>query len=142
VNSIILSIGTGRHFPDEDTEWRIPFGLQLIPSLLLAIGILFCPFSPRWLISQDREGEAIDTLMKIRGVPADEIEEEFNRIRFDLAASRENEIETYGQLFRFPLLHRFLLGIGIQVLQQLTGINSTIYYAPKIGYTSNIDFYR
>jgi MFS family permease len=55
-----------------------------------------------------------------------------NRIRNEVAYLRENEIESYRQLFRSPLRRPFLLGIGIQILQQLTGINATMYYAPDI----------
>lgn len=118
--------------PDHGGEWRIPLGLQMVPSLVLAIGILFCPYSPRWLISQDREDEARDVLLKIRSASHDEIEEEMDRIKNDVAYLRENEIESYRQLLRPPLLRPFFLGVGIQILQQLTGINATIYYAPMI----------
>ncbi len=65
--------------------------------------------------------------MKIRFASYDEIEEELNRIKTEVAYLRENEIESYLQLFR-----PFLLGVGIQILQQLTGMNSLIYYAPEI----------
>jgi sugar porter (SP) family MFS transporter len=113
-------------------EWRIPLGLQMIPSLILSIGIFFCPFSPRWLISRDREDEARDVLLKIRSASHDEIEEEIERIKSEVAYLRENEIEHYYQLFRPPLLRPLLLGVGIQILQQLTGINAILYYAPII----------
>lgn len=100
----------------------------MIPSMILSIGILFCPFSPRWLIARDREDEARDVLMKIRSASHDEIE----RIKREVAHLRENEIEHYHQLFCRSLRRPFLLGVAIQILQQLTGINATIYYAPII----------
>ncbi len=68
----------------------------------------------------------------IRSASHDEIEEEMERIKSEVTYLRENEIESYRQLFRVPLLRPFLLGIGIQILQQLTGINATIYYVPQI----------
>jgi MFS family permease len=104
----------------------------MVPSLILTIGILFCPFSPRWLISHDREDEARDILLKIRSASHDEIEEEMERIKNEVAYLRENEVDSYRQLLRAPLLRPFLLGVGIQILQQLTGINATMYYAPEI----------
>lgn len=113
-------------------EWRIPVGFQIIPSLVLSVGILFCPFSPRWLISRDREDEAQLVLMKIRSACYDDIKEELDRIRDEVAYLRENEIESYRQLFRPPLLRSFLSSIFIQIFQQLTGINGTISYAPQV----------
>ena len=104
----------------------------MIPSTILSVGILLCPFSPRWLLSHDREDEALDVLMKIRSASHDEIEEELDRIKKEIIYLRENEINSYCQLLQKPLLRPFLLGIGIQILQQITGINATIYYAPQI----------
>lgn len=116
----------------EDREWRIPLGIQMVPSLILGIGMLFFPHSPRWLVSQRREDEARTVLMTIRSGAPDEIQRELDDITDELADLREREIRSYSQLFRFPILRLFLLGIGIQVFQQLTGINSIIYYAPEI----------
>lgn len=126
-----VGTSTSKKLNDDPWQWRIPLGIQVIPSSILAVGILFCPFSPRWLISQDREDEARVVLMNIRSTSHDEIEEEMNRIKNEVAYLRENEVDSYRQLFRPPLRYPLLLGIGIQILQQLTGINPINYYAPK-----------
>ena len=68
--------------------------------------------------------------MTMRSASSEEIEDEMNRIINEVADLRENEIESYRQLFRAPLRRSFLLGVGIQILQQFTGINAVIYYAP------------
>lgn len=134
-NKIFISL-LGMFSPGEKTigewQWRIPLGLQMIPSLILSIGILFCPFSPRWLISRDREDEAKQILMNIRSSCYDDIKEELDRIKNEVAYLRENEIESYRQLFRPPLRRLFLSGISIQIFQQLTGINGTISYSPQV----------
>ena len=126
----------GMFFADERTSgnwpWRIPLGLQTIPSLILSVGILFCPFSPRWLISRDREDEAQQILINIRSSCSDDIKEELDRIKDEVAYLRENEIESYRQLFRPPLRRLFLMGMSIQILQQLTGISGTISYSPQV----------
>jgi len=114
------------------TKWQIPTGLQMLPSIILGIGILFCPFSPRWLICHDREDDAREVLMRIRSASYDEIEEELNRIKNEIVYLRENEIGSYSQLFRTPLLRPLLLGVGIQIFQQISGINATLYYAPQL----------
>lgn len=125
-----LVTNDNKHLKNQSEEWRIPFGSQILPALILSVGIFFCPFSPRWLISQDLEDEARKVLMDIRSASSEEIEDEIDRIRNEVARLRENEMVSYYQLFRAPLRRSFLLGIGIQILQQFTGINAIIYYAP------------
>jgi MFS family permease len=121
------------HLPHSSASWRIPLGLQIVPALILAIGILFFPFSPRWLMANGREREALDVLMRIRSSSSQrDILIEYNEIRQEIALEREQLIRSYSQLFRFPLCRHLILGVGIQTLQQLTGINSIMYYAPEI----------
>jgi len=116
----------------KEYEWRIPLGIQIVPSLILGIGILFFPYSPRWLVDHDREEEAKAVLMKIRSGSQDEIDKELNDINDELAELKEREIRSYIELIHSPILRPFLLGIGIQAFQQFTGINAIIYYAPQI----------
>ena len=47
-------------------SWRLPFLLQMIPGFVLGAGILFLPFSPRWLVSKGRNQEAYTSLSKLR----------------------------------------------------------------------------
>jgi hypothetical protein len=68
----------------------------------------------------------------IRNRNENEIQIELNQIKNKVAEQREKEIEKYCQLFHFPLFRRLLLGIFIQIFDQLTGINSIIYYSPII----------
>ena len=120
------------HLPDSSASWRIPLGLQIVPALILAIGILFFPFSPRWLMANGREEDALRVLMQIRSCSQGEILMEYNEIKQEIDLEREQSVQSYSQLFRVPLRRRLILGIGIQTLQQLTGINSIMYYAPEI----------
>ena len=55
-----------------DASWRIPFALQIFPGLCLGIGMFFFPETPRWLMKQDRDEEAIATLAKLRRLPTDD----------------------------------------------------------------------
>jgi hypothetical protein len=66
-----------------DAAWLLPLCLQLVPAVLLGSGILFLPFSPRWLVHHDREEEALETLARLRDLPKDHelIELEFAEIR-------------------------------------------------------------
>ncbi|KAI0219249.1 hypothetical protein L0F63_001456 [Massospora cicadina] len=118
-----------------DLAWRLPLGLQAVPSVILFVGCFFMPYSHRWLISVGREEEAIRTLARLRSSgdtrhPA--VMEEFNEIKAILDAEREMAQSSYKDLFAGSVSRRTFLGIFIQAFQQLTGINSVMYYAPQI----------
>lgn len=101
------------------------FGLAAIPAGLLFVGMLFQPESPHWLISSGREEEGRRVLGRYR--EADEIDEEVGDVRRVL---REEE---RAPSLRDPSLRRVLmLGVALAVLQQVTGINTVIYYAPTL----------
>ncbi|KJE00805.1 galactose transporter [Cryptococcus gattii NT-10] len=139
--------GTG---PGQTTAaWRIPLGLQLIPAVVLCVGACFLPYSPRWLMLRGREEECLTNLAMLRHAAEDtpEVQYEFRALQAERLVEREAAKERYGQedvnfrvtmleykrLFTTrPLLHRLLLGAGAQALQQWTGINAIIYYAPTI----------
>ncbi|OCF45135.1 galactose transporter [Kwoniella heveanensis CBS 569] len=129
--------------------WRVPLALQLVPGIILAIGACFLPFSPRWLMLKGREEESLETLAKLRnGDPSSaEVQYEFRALQAERLVEQEAAKERYGQaevnlrvnlleykrlLTTKPLLHRLMLGAGAQALQQWTGINAIIYYAPTI----------
>jgi MFS family permease len=54
-----------------EASWRIPLALQIAPGLILGIGMFFYPDTPRWLLAQEREGEAFKTLSRLRALPLD-----------------------------------------------------------------------
>ncbi|GAB5590991.1 hypothetical protein Unana1_05891 [Umbelopsis nana] len=138
---------------DSDVQWRLPLAIQLIIGLILGVGILFFPFSPRWLMSQNREADALKVLSRLRRLPPDTpiIEEEWREIKATVEFDRQVEKERYPQhinngargkfmiglggyldLFRKGIFKRLWLGCALQFFQQFTGINAIIYYAPTI----------
>lgn len=54
-----------------DAAWRTPLALQILPALILGIGMIFYPDSPRWLLMQERDENAFKALSKLRRLPAD-----------------------------------------------------------------------
>lgn len=153
--------GTGNG--QSPAAWRIPLALQLVPAIILGIGILFMPFSPRWLVNVGREEEALTVLSHSRRLPRENelVQIEFLEIKaqyiFEQQLSRENFPQyqdgslrssiylsalTYWRLLsNLSLLHRIFIGGATMFFQQWTGVNAILYYAPFIfqdlGLTSN-----
>lgn len=107
-------------------EWRWMLGLGAVPGLVLAIGMLFQPYSPRWLVEQDRVDEARAVLRRARGSD-EEVDEELHDIQE--AASQEGGVRDLLSPGVRPLV---ALGVVLAVAQQLVGVNTVIYYAPTI----------
>jgi sugar porter (SP) family MFS transporter len=106
-------------------NWRLMFGLAAIPAVLMFTGMLFQHESPHWLVAQGREAEARAVLRRVR--EASEVDAEIAELR-GLAARRS----TTRELFHPELRHVMIIGVALAVFQQITGINTIIYYAPTL----------
>jgi MFS transporter, SP family, galactose:H+ symporter len=107
--------------------WRWMLGLGVVPAVVLVLGMLPMPESPRWLIKSGEETTAREVLSKIRDPKEVEIEE--SEIHQDLA---HNQPAAWSELLRPSLRPPLLIGVGLAIFQQVTGINTIIYYAPLI----------
>lgn len=109
-------------------QWRWMFGVIAIPGVLFVIGVLFLPYSPRWLMMKGRREEALAVLTDLRPT-AHEARAEIRAIDEQLK-QRQGGI---GLLWQNPNFRRsILLGMLLQAMQQFAGINVVMYYAPKI----------
>ena len=106
--------------------WRWMFGLAAIPALILLIGLFFVPESPRWLMGRSREDQARAVLQRIR--ESSDVSAELAEIKEDLSLQEGGWRELLNVSLRRPLI----IGIGLAIFQQFTGINTVIYYAPTI----------
>jgi MFS family permease len=72
VSGIAVAFWTtyGTRFIQSDWSWRLPFLLQMAPAFALSAGTYFLPFWPRWLMPKDRSEEALQSLWKLRQLPA------------------------------------------------------------------------
>lgn len=111
-------------------SWRGMFGILCVPSAVLFIGVLLVPNSPRWLASRDRFDEAKEVLGKLRASRA-EVEKEMHEIAE--AVNGDDHTSGWKLLARNRNFRRSIaLGIGLQLVQQFTGMNAMMYFAPRI----------
>ena len=108
--------------------WRWMLGVITIPALLLLIGVFFLPDSPRWLAARGNDDKARRVLERLRDSSA-QAKSELDEIRESLKIKQSGwGLFTSNKNFRRAVF----LGILLQVMQQFTGMNVIMYYAPKI----------
>ena len=106
--------------------WRGMLGTEIPVALLFFILLLFTPESPRWLVANEREDEALDTMVKIAG--EEQAEVQMTEIREMI----KEETGGFRELFS-PFLRRpFLIGILLPMFSHLSGIAAIMYFAPNI----------
>ena len=110
--------------------WRWMLGLGAVPAIILLLGMLPLPDSPRWLVEMDRHDEARSVLRRVRASGAD-IDGEMEEME-QAITEEEREAAGWGELLRPWVRPMLIVGIGLAMGQQLVGINTIIYYAPTI----------
>jgi SP family galactose:H+ symporter-like MFS transporter len=109
-------------------DWRWMLGVIAIPAAFFLAGVLALPDSPRWLLQRNRAAEARAVLQRLYTNPAD-VEAELEQVSEDSTRPQRGwNLLRKNMNFRRSVL----LGVVLQVFQQLTGINVVMYYAPRI----------
>jgi sugar porter (SP) family MFS transporter len=124
-SGIVISYGIDYAFAGSQA-WRWMFALALVPAAAFCIGLCFIPNSPRWLLGRGHEDQARTVLNRIRD--PGRVEAELTEIRGGLAQQRGHWSELLSPLLRPAMI----VGVGLAIAQQITGINTVIYYAPTI----------
>ncbi|KAL0087054.1 general substrate transporter [Phycomyces blakesleeanus] len=148
VSTIQLSIGLGMGLAywidyaglkvQGSMSWRLPFGLQLIPAIIFFVGMLATPESPRYLVQKQQDRRAIEVLALIRGDGKrdhPDVLMEFTEIKQSITYERQHTSGDYWYLFKRGNdnnQRRLLLGMAVQIFQQLTGVNAIMLYAPML----------
>jgi sugar porter (SP) family MFS transporter len=107
-------------------NWRWMFACAIVPAMAFGAGLFFIPDSPRWLAGRGDIDQARAVLKRIRS--ADEVEPELTAIQDSVSKQKANWSELLTPLVRPALI----VGVVLAIAQQVTGINTVIYYAPTI----------
>ncbi|GAA1494415.1 sugar porter family MFS transporter [Curtobacterium herbarum] len=127
VNAVIGSLWGEGH-----GVWRVMLAVCALPAIALFVGMLRVPESPRWLASKGRNAEALDVLRQIRSDDRAEAEIEDIKRSNELEAQIQHESGWRTLLGNKWLIRIVLIGAGLGVAQQLTGINSIMYYGQTV----------
>jgi sugar porter (SP) family MFS transporter len=106
--------------------WRLMFGLAAIPAVLLFVGMLTQAESPVWLVTHGRSTEARSVLVRVRSKDHD-VDGEIAEI-----SALGQRTSSYRELLRPEVRKIVVIGVLLAVFQQVTGINTVIYYAPTL----------
>jgi len=131
LNQLMIGVGIAvayavAWFLSSTGNWRMMFISAVFPSVVLLVALFFLPESPRWLASRGRLDAARAVLSSIYGP----VDTELAMAQFVnvIQADKLNLLDLFRRRFRKPLV----AGIGLAIFQQITGINTIIYYTPII----------
>lgn len=116
---------------DPSINWRWMLGVETAPAILYFITVLFIPESPRWLVMHGKDNKAIRILTKIDG-------EVYARNEYDeikkttLTDTKVSIAAQIKELFTKRMKLILIIGFGLGILQQFSGINAILYYAPMV----------
>ena len=111
-------------------SWRIMFAIGMVPGVALFVGMYCLPDTPRWLARNGSRNEAVNALARMRGhSPGDSrIVAEYN----ELTSKKDERKGTIADLLGPVARPALIVAVGLFLLQQLSGINAVIYYAPTV----------
>ena len=109
-------------------NWRWMFGLGAAPALVLCISLLWIPESPRWLLQVGQRARARTVLSRI--APSESVDEELTAISSSISSESHG---SYRELFSGKALRKpLVLTVMLAIIQQVTGINTVLYYGSMI----------
>ncbi|MFH1791443.1 MAG: sugar porter family MFS transporter [Candidatus Omnitrophota bacterium] len=143
LNQLAITIGIVASYVIDDFfagtvhGWRYMFAMGVVPAVILGVGMLFLSETPRWLVRQNKLDEARHVVRALSG--NENVEEDIDSIKDSLALESGTSWSELAQPWlRLPLF----IGVGLMFIQQVTGINTVIYYAPTIfqmaGFSSEV----
>jgi SP family sugar:H+ symporter-like MFS transporter len=131
---VAASVNNATKDRNDTGSYRIPIALQFAWSIIICVGLLFLPETPRYLVKQDKHDEALKSLSRLRRLSPENpaLVEELSEIeanhRYEMSLGKA----TYLDCFKGTIGKRLLTGCLLQALQQLTGVNFIFYYGTSL----------
>ena len=130
-------IDFGASYGSPDLVWRFPIAFQIVFGLIVCVGMIWLPESPRWLLTRERYEEGETVIAALRGLERTDKETQLQKaiimdsIRASGYGTRKGTplkaVFTNGKTQHF---RRMMLGVSSQFMQQVGGCNAVIYYFP------------
>lgn len=121
---IMFYISYGASHIKGTAAFRVPWGIQATPAVILFFGLFILPESPRWLAKNNMWDEALAVLVLIHHGTEDEfVQREMREIRESVELDEKNADVTIRELFKPKMLNRLHIGVWTQIWSQLTGMN-------------------
>lgn len=120
-----------------DISWRLQLGSAFIPSFLLALGVFFCPESPRWLMKKGHVAKGFRSMCRLRDHPIIAARDYYYSYILYEEELRQAKGAGYFQrmwdCFAVPRIRRANYGAStVMIAQQMCGINSKFHHLPRI----------
>jgi major inositol transporter-like SP family MFS transporter len=125
-NAIIAQVGG-----ESGGVWRWMLVIATLPAVVLWFGMLVMPESPRWLASRSRFGEALDVLRQVRSRAR--AEAELKEVSALAVKDEQAKLGGWQDMKSTPWVRKLMfVGFGIAIVQQITGVNTIMYYGTQI----------
>jgi major inositol transporter-like SP family MFS transporter len=125
-NAIIAQVGG-----ESGGVWRWMLVIATVPAVVLWFGMLVMPESPRWLASRSRFGEALDVLKQVRSQAR--AEAELKEVSALAVKDEQAKLGGWQDMKSTPWVRKLMfVGFGIAIVQQITGVNTIMYYGTQI----------
>lgn len=135
VNYLLLNFSHTSHFANSWLQlifvgevWRGMLGMEGLPALFFLVILFLIPESPRWLITQNKDGRAAVIFSKIY-IRKEDVEKQVADTKSTIAGEQKSE---WKQLLRPGILKAVVIGVCIAILGQFMGVNAVLYYGPSM----------
>jgi hypothetical protein len=131
---LILNIPGFSFLPNHEVAWRFPIAFQIVFAVIIFTSILNLPESPRWLVMQGRDDEALEILELLNEKPRDDpyIVNELKSIKETVQEMSKGSYRSLFDMSEYREFHRVALAYVNQVFQQISGINLITYYVSPV----------